>query len=130
MHLSQHKIAAGHNAVDDLEFIGELEAGGLRFSEPVGADHGYIPGKMIMRLDNKVTVAGKDRQTFVMGMTFPQYQYALENLEGDVTVQTRWFGNAWAIYNTTLVIQRAGMGKVWGGFKDVQWTYYDLRLIP
>ena len=131
VHFSEHKIAAGHNAEVDLEFIGELEAGGLQFSEPVGANYGFNPGKIVIRLDGLTSTVGKNKQTFAMGMTFPQYTYIRDTYcgggySGKVTVRTRWMDNAWANYNATLILQSEGMDKVWGGYRTVEWTYYDL----
>lgn len=131
VHFSQHQIAAGHNNAAGLAYIGELTAGGLKFSEPMGANHGFTPGKVVVRLDGQVTIVGKNKQTFVMGLTFPQYKkiqtdYCGGGFSGKVTVRTRWMDNAWANWNATLTLQSEGMDKVWGGYRDVLWTYSDL----
>ncbi len=136
MHLSQHMIGAGWNAADeDMDYIGELQPmGDIQLGEPVGADHGFSEGKTIVRLDELTTQSGKNKQVFVMNMTFPQYEYIRSTYlgggySGKVTVRTRWRGKSWANYNCYLRIQSEGMGKIWAGFKDVEWTYSDLRAI-
>jgi len=135
VHFSQHQIASGFNNVAGYDYVGELVGSdGLQFSEPVGANHGFNPGKVIVRLDGLTATAGKNKQTFVMGMSFAQYIYLQDTylgggFSGKVTVRTRWMDNAWDDYNAILTIQSEGMPPVWGGYREVQWTYSDLRVV-
>lgn len=135
VHYSQHQIAAGWNNTGDYDYIGELVADGVQFSEPVQANHGFNPGKYIVRLDQLTSLVGKNKQIFIMSMTFAQYKkvqadYCGGGNSGKVTVHTRWTDNTWDDYNAYLELQGEGLEAAWGGYKNVQWTYKDLRVIP
>lgn len=136
VHFSQHMIGAGWNLTEmDLDFIGELlPSGDIKMAEPTGANHGYKAGQYIPGLDLMTTRTGINKQIFIISMTFPQYHmiqtdYCGGGTTGKVTVKTRWEGNSWALYNCVLEIQSEGLQPMWAGYKDVIWTYKDLRAI-
>lgn len=129
-----HALAAGHDNIAGLTLIGAIvPSSDIHFPEPSGAQHGYKPGLLRIRLDGKAHEVGFNSETWLMShLTFPQYKYlkttyCAGGYRGFVTVKTRWQQNSYDEYNATIIIpQEDTLSKTYQGYENVPITFQDL----
>lgn len=136
-------IASGHDNPGGMSRVQDLtDANGVRFLSPRGLPF-RSRGERRYRTDGSVARIGYEQTQWLFAiMTLAQYAYALDNLEGAVTIHIPITSTTFANYNATLWLpDEMEMNYVWltgstydngfsgPGYQDVVWTFNKLEAI-